>query len=304
MTPGVIIPTNDELRQSLNLSSLSVTCDSFETLSTGNKIERVISQNFKSSRYDKLFSICDAAAFPVLNYIQILELYLLMLWFYFALFCRGKLVDEETPSGLTSSVERGDAQPPISNMAPPSTAQHRWRLLSCTKLTEVSLQDPLIGFILRQDRDPPYPPQRSPGLPQCVWRDLSSGRSGRRQEWWVWGLNTSALLPTDPLGWWPPVIIIPRNKCIYYRYKPALSPTFTEAKYINSPLIGLVVVVLQAVVVFVKMKAVATETKMRSLVMMESYQALKLSNSKFRTKTTCDTIVDITNYVELLSYKM
>ena len=79
MTPGVIIPTNDELRQSLNLSSLSVTCDSFETLSTGNKIERVISQNFKSSRYDKLFSICDAAAFPVLNYIQILELYLLML---------------------------------------------------------------------------------------------------------------------------------------------------------------------------------------------------------------------------------
>ena len=89
-----------------------------------------------------------------------------------------------------------------------------------------------------------------------------------------------------------------------HRYKSALSPTFTEAKYINSPLIGLVVVVLQAVVVFVKMKAVATETKMRSLVMMESYQALKLSNSKFRTKTTCDTIVDITNYVELLSYKM
>ena len=116
-------------------------------------------------------------------------------------------------------------------------------------------------------------------------------------------MNTSTLLPTDSLGL-PPVIIIPRNKCIYYRYKPALSPTFTEAKYINSPLIGLVVVVLQAVVVFVKMRAVATETKMRSLVMMESYQAIKLSNSKLRTKTTCDTIVDITNYVELLSYKM
>ena len=70
----------------------------------------------------------------------------------------------------------------------------------------------------------------------------------------------------------------------------------------NSPLIGLVVVVVEAVVVFVKMKAVATETKMRSLVMMESYQAIKLSNSKRRTKTTCDTIVDNTNYVELLSY--
>ena len=70
----------------------------------------------------------------------------------------------------------------------------------------------------------------------------------------------------------------------------------------NSPLIGLVVVVVEAVVVFVKMKAVATETKMRSLVMMESYQAIKLSNSKRRTKTTCYTIVDNTNYVELLSY--
>ena len=70
----------------------------------------------------------------------------------------------------------------------------------------------------------------------------------------------------------------------------------------NSPLIGLVVVVVEAVVVGVKMKAVATETKMRSLVMMESYQAIKLSNSKLRAKTTCDTIVDNTNYVELLSY--
>ena len=52
------------------------------------------------------------------------------------------------------------------------------------------------------------------------------------------------------------------------------------------------------------MRAVATETKMRSLVMMESYQALKLSNSKLRAKTTCDTIVDNTNYVESLSYKI
>ena len=63
-------------------------------------------------------------------------------------------------------------------------------------------------------------------------------------------------------------------------YKSALSPTFTEVKYINSPLIGLFVVVVEAVVVGVKMKAVATETKMRSLVMMESYHAIKLSNSK------------------------
>ena len=50
----------------------------------------------------------------------------------------------------------------------------------------------------------------------------------------------------------------------------------------------------------VKMKAVAIETKM----LTESYQAIKLSNSKFRTKTTCDTIVDNTNYVESLSYKI
>ena len=219
------------------------------------------------------------------------------------LYSRGKLVDEETPSGLTSSVERGDSQPPISKIPSPSTAQHWWEDLSSNKLTEVSLQDPLIGFILRQDRSTPYPPQSSPGLPQWVWAPLSSGRSGRRQEWWVWGLNTSTLLPTDSLPP-PPVIIIPRNKCIYYfsvyniqwqhRYKSALSPTFTEAKYINSPLIGLVVVVLQAEVVFVKMKAVATETKMRSLVMMESYQAIKLSNFKLSTKITCDKIILIT----------
>ena len=136
------------------------------------------------------------------------------------LYSKGKLADEETPSALTSSVERGDTRPPISNMASPSPVQHWWEDLASTKLTEVSLQDPLIGSSLMQDRSTPYPclsypPQRSPGLPQCVWLDIFSGRSGRRQEWWVWGLNTSTLLPTDSLGL-PPVIIIPRNKCIYY----------------------------------------------------------------------------------------
>ena len=212
------------------------------------------------------------------------------------MFCRRKLVDEETPSGLTSSVVLGDLRPPISNMVPPSEAQHRWRLLSSAKLTLASLQDPVIGSSLMQDRPAPNPPQRSPGLPQCVWPDLSSGRSGRRQEWWVWGLNTSTLLPTEPLGQ-PPVIIIPRNKCIYdflvynIQWQHTCRAYFLmikSANYINSPL----VVCLRpnqrpTEIAKIKMTMIARETKMRDVVMTESHQALKLSNSKVRIKTTC-----------------
>ena len=93
-------------------------------------------------------------------------------------------------------------------------------------------------------------------------------------------------------------------------YKSALSPTFTKAKYINSPLIGLVVVVVEAVVVVVLVEVAVvvevvdglrpsqspalkitmtiitadTDISMRGLVMMECPQAIKLSNSKLREK--------------------
>ena len=82
--------------------------------------------------------------------------------------------------------------------------------------------------------------------------------------------------------------------------------TVAEAIYINSPLVVLVVVVVVVVevevevdvVVFLssrqiptdkttmKMKAAAKETKIRSVVMVESYQSVKVSNSDWE-QTTC-----------------
>ena len=65
-----------------------------------------------------------------------------MLRLYLVLFCRGKLAVEDKPSGLTSSVERGDKAPPISKMGPPSpsTSQQRWLSLHSSSLTEVRFQ--------------------------------------------------------------------------------------------------------------------------------------------------------------------
>ena len=61
-----------------------------------------------------------------------------------------------------------------------------------------------------------------------------------------------------------------------------------SANYINSPL----VVCLRpnqrpTEIAKIKMTMIARETKMRGVVMTESHQALKLSNSKVRIKTTC-----------------
>ena len=46
---------------------------------------------------------------------------------YSASYCRGKLVEEDKPSGLTNSVERGEELPPSNKVGPPSpsTSQHR-----------------------------------------------------------------------------------------------------------------------------------------------------------------------------------
>ena len=76
-----------------------------------------------------------------------------MLRLYLVLFCRGKLAVEDKPSGLTSSVERGDKAPPISKMGPPSpsTSQQRWLSLHSSSLTEVGVKVPVRGFSFRQD---------------------------------------------------------------------------------------------------------------------------------------------------------
>ena len=136
-----------------------------------------------------------------------------MFWLYDASYCRLKLAEEDNPSELTNSVERGESVPPISKVGPPSpsTSQHRWSCLSSTSLTEVGVKVPVKGFSFRQDRsDDEDPP------PQIIFRHwlcptlTSPGRSGRLQEWLVWGLNTSTLTPEE-LGL-PPVIITPGTK--------------------------------------------------------------------------------------------
>ena len=50
-----------------------------------------------------------------------------MLTLYFVLYCKVKLAEEVKPSELTSSVERQEYLPPMSNIGPPSpsTSQHR-----------------------------------------------------------------------------------------------------------------------------------------------------------------------------------
>ena len=50
-----------------------------------------------------------------------------MLRLYRVSYCRVKLAEEDDPSELTNSVERGEEPPPISKVGPPSpsTSQHR-----------------------------------------------------------------------------------------------------------------------------------------------------------------------------------
>ena len=132
---------------------------------------------------------------------------------------RVKLAEKDDPSELTNSVEwrEWECQAPISKVGPPSpsTSQQRWSFLFFISLTEVGVKARVRGFSLRQDRvDKAEAPPPQIILPHWLWLYLTSpGRSGRLQEWLVWGLNTSTLTPTEVLGS-PPVIITPGTK--YY----------------------------------------------------------------------------------------
>ena len=92
---------------------------------------------------------------------------------YIMSYCMVKLAEEDNPSELTSSVERGEKPPPISKVGPPSpsTSQHRCSDLSSTSLTEVGVKAPVRWFIFRQDRrvdgdEKNPPPQIILPLPQ------------------------------------------------------------------------------------------------------------------------------------------
>ena len=75
-----------------------------------------------------------------------------MLTLYSVLYCKVKLAEEVKPSELTSSAERSESPPPMSNIGPPSpsTSQHRCSALPSTSLTEVGEKVP-VEFIIRQD---------------------------------------------------------------------------------------------------------------------------------------------------------
>ena len=152
-----------------------------------------------------------------------------MLILYFVSYSKVKLAEEDDPSELTDSVERGVSRPPISVLPPinkvepfsPSTSQHKWPCLFFLSLTEVGVKSPVRGFNIRQDRSvedvsrpPPHrrwPHWLCPKLPSYS----SPGRSGRRQVFLVLILKTS----TFRLGRWswdlPPVIMTPGRKYIH-----------------------------------------------------------------------------------------
>ena len=159
-------------------------------------------------------------ASPPFNNDIIMMIKLVMLTLYVVLYSRGKLIEEDKPSGLTSSVERGEELPPSNKVGPPSpsTSQHKCQALASTRLTEVGLKAPVRGFSFRQDCrvDDVRPPPHSI-CPQSVCHLLTSpGRSARLQECLVWGLNTSTLTLYASLGV-PPVIITPGTKYIHKR---------------------------------------------------------------------------------------
>ena len=137
-----------------------------------------------------------------------------MLTLYFVLYCKVKLAEEVKPSELTSSVERPEYPPPMSNIGPPSpsTSQHRWSNLTSTSLTEVVEKVP-VEFIIRQDCiESGFPPQSR--WPQWEWyHQPLPGRSESWQLLWLTGLYTSTFRPTESLGD-PPLIMTPGTKCI------------------------------------------------------------------------------------------
>ena len=68
-----------------------------------------------------------------------IKMYLVILLLYMVSYFNLKLVEDDLPWWLTSSVEAGECHPPRSKKSPPSpfSSQHRWPILFCLSQTKV-----------------------------------------------------------------------------------------------------------------------------------------------------------------------
>ena len=141
-----------------------------------------------------------------------------MLTPYAVSYFKVKQSEEVLPSELTSSVEKGELEPPMISLSPPSppTFQHRWSHLLCLRVTEVLENSPVEVSRRRQEVSVSLPPQRR--LPHIVCRYLPCpGMSGSWQWWRVLGLQISTWFSTELSSLLnPPVIMKPAIKCIYH----------------------------------------------------------------------------------------